>query len=745
MRRLCLSACLLIFAGLAAHPARGEDFTTPRDDSLRAAHQVRYWLSPIYVTATRAERPMLRVPYAINTVGQQEIQRAASGLSLDETMRTIPGVTVANRHNFSRGDRIMMRGIGSRTQYGVRGLRIVLDHIPMTTVDGQSRLYNLDLTSAGKIEVLRGPCSALYGNAAGGLLDVQTQPAARQSFLARPRYVAGSHGYQRGQLMLSGKFGRHAYVVNANTVKVDGYREHSSAAYTRINAVGRHTLSSRYELTSVINYYDAPYQLNPSGLAKADASDAPTVTRAYVKKMGSGATRTQAQGGLTMKYRDGERSQFEATAYGVSYTSTYALPGVIADYEELAGGLRTVYDRRLQAAGLPLRLTAGVDFEVKSGSREDYRSLGLPDDQLDPDDKSRIYDLIERDTLRVDQDDQFLGVGSFVGLEGTLGEGWQLTLGGRYDHYRFETDDDFLRDESDDSGERSMERFSPKAGLVWRPRELMKVYGHFSTAFQTPTIEELVTQPTGEAGFNEDLDPEIMRSYEIGLRGMLSGAGARGRGLEYDLALYLLTVEDMLIPYQVDDPERESTFYRNAGEAANRGADLGLTWHLRDNLRAKLAYSYMDFTFEDFVAEVGSGDDVERVQLKGNEVPGVPPQQFFAGLSYEHPVGAYSSLEMRWVDDYFANDFNGPPPGSDKPVGDYVNDAHKVVDLRVGFERRFSELRADCFLGVDNLFDERYSGSIVPNEARDRFFEPAPERTWYAGVSVALPERASGE
>jgi iron complex outermembrane receptor protein len=149
----------------------------------------------------------------------------------------------------------------------------------------------------------------------------------------------------------------------------------------------------------------------------------------------------------------------------------------------------------------------------------------------------------------------------------------------------------------------------------------------------------------------------------------------------------------------------------------------------------------MDFTFEDFELETAVGDSTQLVQLAGNDVPGVAPHRIFAGITYEHPLGIYSSVSLRWVDQYFANDFNGPPPGSDAPELNFVNDAFTVVDLRLGLQETFGGTGVELFLGLSNLFDERYCSSVVPNAARDRFFEPASGRTWYSGLNLRLPER----
>jgi iron complex outermembrane receptor protein len=710
-------------------------------DSLKTAEEPKYTIMPIVVTATRSELPVLRIPYAIDVIDQREIQRSQIGLSLDKATRAIPGIVLNNRHNLSRGDRISIRGVGSRAQFGVRGVKIILDGIPLTLPDGQSRMYNLDLGSTGTIEVLRGPCSSLYGNAAGGVINITTQSASPLSLLAEPQFIFGSYGYRKWQAKFSGTLGRHSYLVNVNKITVDGFREHSATDITSLNTVARHNIADDLQLISVFNFFDAPYQLNPSSLDKADAMDSPQKTRDYVKNQGAGGVRRQGQAGVTFKYRDNETTKFEASLHGLVYSALFAIPGQVAEYDELCGGIHSVLTKRLSAGTLPLQLVAGADLEVQSVTREEYDNLGLPDDQGNIEEKSTIFDLLRRGPIQQSQEEDVLGIGSFAELELSFNAQWLLTLGGRYDRYRFKVTDHLLEDGFDDSGTRDMDRFSPKLGMVYRLHDLIKFFGHYSTAFQTPSVSEFGNVPTGGGGFNPDLDPEIMSSYEVGVKGM-SPVGVKqwpGKRLDYAVSLYLLTVEDMLIPFQIQSEATERSYYRNAGKAENKGAEIKFDWYPARGLRTTLTYTFMNFVFKDFEVETTVGDTVQLVQLEGNEVPGVPPHQIFAGVTYEHDIGAYSEVNLRWADQYFANDFNGPPPGSDKPTDDFENDAYIVVDLRLGIKRIFGAIGVESFVGIDNLFDERYNGSITPNAARDRFFEPAAGRTWFVGIDLSYP------
>lgn len=724
---------LIVFLICATSFIFSQESPSQIEDSLQVSEEVKVTFKPIIVTATRSERPILQVPHAIDVIGYEEIQRAEVGLSLDEVVRSVPGIIVNNRYDLPTGDRISIRGVGSRSAFGVRGIKMIFDNIPLTIPDGTSITDNLDLGSAGIIEILRGPSSSLYGNSAGGVIHIQTQSPPSIPISYQPQFTVGSFGYQKRQDKVSGTIGRHTYHVNVNRIELDGFRDHSDADYTTLNAVGTHKISDKLELNSVFNYFDAPYRLSPSSLTKADAEMSPSKARSYVIEQGSGEQGHQGQVGITLKYSDNRTNQFETTLYGLSRSVVGAYPGTVFELDRTSGGMRSVFSKRFQVGRSQLRWTIGTDVEALNNTQVEYENESLPEGQEDVATGSTIFDLLQYGSTILDQDEKVYNIGPFTELEFSLNAKWILTLGQRFDYYKFEVDDHFMGDGSDDSGSRNMDKFSPMIGIIYRPLDFMKIYSNYSTAFQVPTTNELRNRPSGEGGFNPSLEPETMKSYELGLKGMWLE-----RRFDYDMSFYLLEIEDMLIPYQL--PGREEEYFHNAGKTQNKGAEIQFDWYPVKGLRASFAYNFMDFVFKDYEVEVSVDDTtVQRVQIEGNEVPGVPPQQLFIGATYQHKIGAYSEINLRWVNEYFANDFNGPEPGSDTPIQDFVNDSYFIVDLRLGVQRTIYDFGVELFLGFNNLFDTRYNGSVTPNAWEERFFQPAPGRNWYTGATVSFP------
>ncbi len=694
---------------------------------------VDHVLQPVEVTATRHIRDILDIPHAVDRLGQDEIQRAEPGLSLDESVRSLPGIIVHNRNNLSQGDRISIRGLGSRASFGVRGVKVVLDDIPLTMADGQSQLNNLDLTSAGQIEVLRGPSSSLYGNAAGGVIQIRTEEAMDRTLEVTPRFLTGSHGLRRIQGKATGGAGGYQFLINYNTLWLDGFRDHAFARSTGINMVGKRTINERWQLNSVINYFNAPYQFNPSSLDKSTAETNPTSARSFVQRQGASKRVRQVQGGVSLRYEtDGQQGQ--VTVFGMGRSLFNPIPGRIIDLDRRAAGLRGVYSHQTGMGSGRLRLTAGLDLEIQRDDRKEHANGGVPSDLAGTLDDGRVFDEIALGMLSLDQQEQVDGFGPFIELEWAPLPDVTITSGGRYDRFRFAANERLPSVRTDGVDKRNMAQFSPHLGVVFRPAPRTSFYGNFSTAFQTPTTTELSNQPTLAGGFNPDLEPEQLRGFEAGVKGFVPDAG-----MAYDAALFVYGIRNMLLPFQIDNPETDEVFYRNAGKTRNRGIEVKLTWSPVPPLSLALAYTGMQFEFDDFAVERTVDGSTRLYQLSGNEVPGVPPHHLFASFAYKHPENrAFVELNAQWTSRYFANDFNGPAPGSSKPKSDFVNDGYALVDLRAGISYNGDMIGGVLFAGINNLFNMRYNGSIIPNAFGDRFFEPAAGRTWFVGVGLPI-------
>ncbi len=700
VRPLCLHCAVLLALTTPASTVAQQTDTAAADTGNVVA---LYELEGITVSVTRGKEELVKLPYAVGLLSAAEIQGLEATITLDESLIEIPGVIVNNRYNFALGNRIAIRGTGVRSQFGVRGIRILQDGIPLTLPDGQSQLNNLDLAAAGRIEVIRGPASSLYGNASGGVISVQTErppfvPFRPEIWLLGGRFDNGNN-YQKYDLKAAGGSSSFDYGGHLSVFQTDGYRLHSDSKYTLFNSTLRFRPDESSELTAIVNYANSPQADNPSSLPDSLARTVPDTARDIALSPeqcppdpGFGGCQNlgeeSKQGQLGLRYRRwlGDAHEVALMGYGVLRELNNRIPFTLIELERRVAGARAEY-RLTPTAGKLTALTTGVDLDHQHDDRVEH---ARDDQQLGP--------------VTLEQLELVTALGVFVYGGWLFSPALQLTASARYDLVRFEADDRLTAD-GDDSGTRTMDQLSPMAGLRYTPRPWLNLYANVGRSFQTPTTTEL-TDTLG--GFNQELDPERAINFEVGFKGT---AGGR---LSYGLAIFRQDIVDQIIGFEATNIGR--AFFRNAGSSDHTGVEAALSALLTKGLRFAMAYTYSNFRFDEFVTDLGD--------FSGNKVPGVPRNQLFLRMAYG--VAGFSTvLRLTAVGEYFVDNANANR-----------NDGYISADLRFGYDLRLGTVLLVPLLGINNLFDARFNSSVVVNASRGNFFEPAPGRNLYLGLRM---------
>ena len=689
-----------------------------------------YYLSDtVIVSASRYMEPLYQIPFSIDIISPEILNTFHESLSIKNLLRFVPGMIVNNRYNLSGGDRIIIRGIGSRAQFGVSGIKILLDGIPLTFPDGQSQLNNLDINSIGKIEIIQGQTSFLYGNSAGGVIYIQSKNVNASGLTVNPGLSLGSFGFHKFSLNSSDKIGNNALLFSIYKMNVKGFRENSAANETAFNIISTQHFNDNLKLEGILNYYNAPYLLNPSSLIKKDAENDPAITREFVKQQGAGKEINQGQAGVNITYELNEKQKLNATFYGIFRNMLNPIPGRVIKLNRISGGFRSDYSIKFNISGLDIRLLSGGDFEFQNDLRKEYENNGLRNYNSLSNDE--IIENVRLGEILIEQRELVNGYGLFSKIEFSPAKKTYISLGLRYDNYNFKVEDHLKSGGIDKSGSLPMDNLSEMAGVVYRFNTHIETYANYSTAFQTPTTDELGNTPNVQGGFNKDLKPELIKNFEIGLRG-----NRLENNIFYKASIYKLIIERMLIPYQLPGQQTDEVFYRNTGGAVNNGAELMLNWIPDFSWNILLSYTFMDFKYKNFIETELVGNKIDTFQIGGHFVPGIPKQKIIFGISYNFPFGFYTGIFLNWNDKFYVNDINGPTPDSNNNSSDYINDAYFTADLNLDYTYSFKFGDIELFLGINNLFNKRYNGSIIPNAAADRYFEPAAPRNWYGGVSV---------
>lgn len=695
-----LAAAVAASLALGSAPLQGQERTPLRPDTLPAD---TFRLEGIEVEVFRRPLGSGEVPFAVSVVGREAIQRGTSGFSLEEALRGLPGVQVQNRFNFAVGERVSVRGFGARSQFGIRGIRVLVDGIPATLPDGQSSLDHLDLGSLGQVEALRGPSSSLYGNASGGVLSFRTAEPPAVPIRQEVGVVGGSDGYLRLQSSTSGRAGETGYLLNLASLRYDGYRADPREGQTgTYGAAERLNLNARADrpvgggrLVVVANAVDLDSE-NPGSLALAALDDPRRPAFANNILQGTGKTVKQSQGGVTWTGPVGG-PQGEFTGFGIRREIVNPIPGTVVDLDRWAMGARALirWDRDAGEAGTRLWV-AGAELELQQDDRQNFQNVSG-----------------EKGALTLDQDERVISAGAFLQTMIPFSPTFWAMGGLRYDHIRFRADDQLIRPGGRDlSGSRELGALSPSLGIHWTARPGTGLYLNMSTSFETPTTTELANRPDGSGGFNPDVEPQRGVSGEVGVRTSLPG------GARMEVSAYLTGVSNELIPFE-DPAQPGRVFYRNAGSSLYRGTELVLGTSRAAPVRGQFTWSWVDAEFRDYV--VGTND------YSNNKVPGQAPHRV-EGILLGQARGWSAELRGEWVDAIPVNDANAAEAPS-----------YSVLDLRFGSSSRvWGGWRFTPTAGITNLLDETYVAAVAVNAFGGRFYEPGPGRSFHLGMTVGF-------
>jgi iron complex outermembrane receptor protein len=657
------------------------------------AQQDTMQLEAVTVEAPRVATPITQVPAAISVVEQNDIQQGQPTVGLDEALGRVPGVFAQNRFNFAQDLRLSIRGFGARSAFGIRGIKILIDGIPETLPDGQSQVDSIDLSSARRIEVLRGPASALYGNASGGVINILTEDGPAQPFVEM-RTTHGDFGLWKAQLKSGGQAGPLNYLFNVSRLELGGFRQQSRAESVIVNSKLRLDITEDSHLTALVNIVDSPRADDPGGLTRAEVEANPRQAAPNNLAFRAGEEVTQGRIGLVYQQQFARLNDLEIVGYYSGRQFRNSIPFRVVEFDRAVFGGGVKYSHRGPLLGHRNRFTSGVDVQYQDDRRRNFDNVnGRPGE-----------------TLLLLQDERVTNVGPYIQNEFYLLNNLMLVLGGRYDNVHFVVDD-FLTSDGDDSGSRTFSQVTGRAGLLFSLLPEVNLYANVAQSFETPTTTELVNRPTGGGGINADLDPQRAINYELGVK------GRAWQRLSYELALFFITLQDELIRFS-DATGRD--FFRNAGESHRYGVEFGFSLEVLQGLRVSLAYTYLDAVFDEFVKPGG-------VDLDGNKVPGLPPHQVYGEIFYRHLLGFYGGLEVLYVDSFFVDDENIEK-----------NDGYTVANLRLGYDRSIGRWLTSLFFGIQNLFDEAYNSNVRINAAGGRFFEPAPDFNVYGGLAVSF-------
>lgn len=645
-------------------------------------------LDEIVVSATRRAALVRDVARSISVIDKERIQNGTQQLGLDEALAAVPGLYIQNSYNFSGDLRVAMRGFGARSSFGIRGIRVYVDGIPETLPDGQSGVDSIDLGSAQRIEVLRGPSSSLYGNASGGVISVTSELGEVDPYV-EGRLATGEFGFLQYGVKAAGKLNETDYLFNLSKTELDGYRDHADFRGTQFNGRLGIPFGASDRLLVVLNIADQPVADDPGGINAAQVALDPASARARNLQFDGGETVQQQRLGFVYE-RERESGTLTLRNHYVWRDFANKLPfsgGGAVDLERFFYGFGAQFSLGEQ---LPdnVGLSFGVDFDRQDDDRRRF------------DNNNGVLGA-----MTFAQNEQVDSSGVFIQGEIRPNDLWTLSAGLRYDEISYDVSDRFLVN-GNDSGTLDFDELSASVGINYRLGEGV-LFAAYSSSFETATTTELAN-PDASGGFNASLQPQLADNFEVGFKNSVGN-------VYYEIALFSIDLEDELIPFELAAfPSR--TFYSNAGESSRDGIETALSWANDNGLRIDASFTWSDFKFDSFI-------DDNMNDFSGNQLPGLPKRFGYLGLTYNAQNGLSGTIEAVHSGDLYGNNANSVAVSS-----------YTVANLRLMREFETGAWILRPYLGINNLLDEDYNNNIRINPFGGRFFEPAPPRNFYAGV-----------
>ena len=666
------------------------------------------------VTAAPTTVSELDTPAAVSVVNGDEMRQAAPRVNLSESLGAVPGLQVQNRQNYAQDLQLSIRGFGSRSTYGVRGLRIYVDGIPATMPDGQGQTSNIDIGSVDTIEVLRGPFSALYGNSSGGVINVTSQTGTQPPTVEASSYY-GSFGTWHYGMKATGAVGdgSHAgdvdYTVSTNRFTTHGYRDHSGARKNLANARLGVRINDVSKLTLLLNSVDIKAN-DAGGLTADEWRDNPRQsprgdqynTRKNTRQTQAGLRyerQLSAQDDLSVMMYAGERetTQFQSIPRAPQLKPSHA--GGVIDLTRHYQGIDTRLTHRGELL-VPVTLTAGLDYENMSERRKGYENFVMV---------NGAPQYGEQGALRRNERNLMWNVDPYLQTQWQLTDKLSLDAGVRYSSVWFDSNDYYITPgNGDDSGDASYHKWLPAGSLKYALTDAWNVYLSAGRGFETPTINELSYRSDNQSGLNFGLKPSTNDTVEIGSKTRI------GNGL-FTAALFQTNTDNEIV---VDSSSGGRTSYKNAGKTRRQGMELGLDQQFGESWRLKAAWTWLDATYRTNVCDDAS--------CNGNRIPGIARNMGYASFGYQPEQGWYAGSDIRYMSDIMANDENTAKAPS-----------WTVVGLTTGYKWSYGRMDRDLFGRIDNLFDREYVGSVIVNESNGRYYEPAPGRNYGIGLNLA--------
>jgi len=665
--------------------------------------------APIVVTGTRVEQNSFDLPIAIDVVDQEDIQAGQLQMTLSESLIRVPGITAQNRNNQAQDPQISSRGFGSRSAFGVRGVRVYVDGIPLTMPDGQGQPGVVDLSAIRSIEVMRGPFSALYGNSSGGVIQLFTENAPKTPEIGGT-VMFGSYDTKRQILNAAGAADGVEYLLNVSNFETDGFREHNAGQKEQATAKFKFNISEDTKLTTLINWFDQTAQ-DPLGLTKAVANSNPESAGVGAITSDTRVYRSHAQAGFNLEHKFSDSNSLNLISYvgnreNEQYLSLPSSPPVNANgrASEISRDFWGT-DLRWNNQGSILNKAYTISLGVNYGKSSD--------DRLDTNANNGTKRVLGT-PFSLNRSEENISTNFDRYIQGKISatDSVDIHAGLRRTKVKLTVNDKFTSGTSsngNNSGSVTYNKTTPVIGAIWKVNPQLNLYTNYGKGFETPTfIEAGFNSLAANATPNLSLKPSESENFEIGAKAFI------GNNTQANLTLYYVNTNDEIVT-SLSGGGR--SVFTNANKTKRTGAELSVDSSFANNISTYFAYTLLNAKFDSDFAAITAG----------NRIPGTYRSQIYGEVAWKYePLGFHTAFEGRHNSKVYVDDTNTDTASS-----------YTIFNIRAGFEQNLANWNFKEYLRVENLFDKDYIGSVRINDGNARFFEPAADRNYLVGLSAS--------
>ena len=635
-------------------------------------------------------------------------------MTLSESLIRIPGITAQNRTQSAQDPQISSRGFGSRSSFGVRGVRLYVDGIPLTMPDGQGQPGVVDLSAIKSIEVMRGPFSALYGNSSGGVIQLFTEDAPKTPEIGAT-VMFGSYGTKRQIMNAAGNADGVDYLINVSNFESDGYRDNSESDKQQATAKFKFNISDETKLSTLINWFDQDAQ-DPLGLTRSAAFSNPKSVPNSALAANTRVSRSHAQVGFNLEHAFNANNQINLIAYvgnreNLQYLSTNASTtvGRASEITRDFWGSDLRWDNNGNFLGMPYNVSLGVNYGKSTDDRLDINADGGV---------KRSTSVLNNANFALNRDEENISTNFDRYIQGKLSltNNVDIHAGARRTKVKLQVNDNFvsgLANNGNNSGSVSYEKTTPVIGIIWKATPTLNLYANYGKGFETPTFIEAAFNAVNNGIPNLDLKPSESKNFELGAKAFV------GANTQVNLNVFKITTDDEIVARETNLANR--SVFANANKTKRTGAELSIDSQFSNNISTYFSYALLNAKFDsDFAGASG-------LVASGNKIPGTYRSQIYGEIAWKYqPFGFSTALEGRHNSKSYVNDTNTDTAPS-----------YTIFNIRAGFEQNLANWRFSEYLRVENMFDKDYIGSVRVNDANLRFFEPAADRNYLVGLSAS--------